>query len=643
MWGDGSPHDSIEDLRFAYACVLEINISSITVSECVMQRQHHTLGIDVTIERYSGVNPGDVVQCSDVSQFELMPRNDLNPLIMKCMARDYTCLLKELKQLNLKLEVKTESIIVKSTKPVSSEWPEASRKQVCNLIHSHFAETSTGVPESAIPALTELLMQFKDERLFDFKLFNKSTVLNAAGSKEAVDQFNSCMKKITDELEHTQTQASYKLTPAEYVFITQVVLHELKVAFPKLVIIPKPDGTLHLAGSVSDVKAFQKRIAELKCHDSVEVHGPTSLIEYFCTSDGQSKLDDQIKKVPLVAGVLFNQNKQEDIQLHFLCKPSDLQITQKLVAELTAEVQVPLSESFQLVRSELTDFQSTCKSLEAEKHVQIIPGQKFITISGFRGNLECCEKSLTDYVKRNSILSMNIVLLNEEWKLFETSMKFRWEDLLRKGKELNVDITPNPDAVPICIFLFGERVNVNTIVEHLTQLKSTVQKMVIPIDRPGISDLFSSEGRRLYIDGIEKRANVAIFTVQGPENGHTNVNSAFETQAKCIASTYINSTPAENIYSIASPQITSPKQGNGEGTERKHSPVNGKETDRKVTETVFNKVEVCQGCLLDVQVSVPANVCILTYSILFLFRLILLLTLAIPISICHKVPWLGYC
>ena len=737
------------------------------------------------IERYSY---GDVVADQGVlSQFELTPSDGLDPLIMKCLARDYICLSEELKQLNLKLEVKVGSIIVTSTKPVGAEWPEAPKKQVFDLVFSHFAVTSAGVPEGALPGLTELLLQFREERLFDFKLYNKSTALNAAGSKEAIDQFNACMKKIMDE--HIQTQASYKLSPAEYVFTTQVVLNELKVGFPRLGITPKPGGILHVAGSVSDVKAFNERFAELNCYDSVEVHASTSLIEFFRTSDGRSKLTNYIKKV--VVGVFFSYNKHEKIQLQLLCKPSDLQLTQEIVAELrrkTAEIQVPLSESFQLVRSELADFQSTCNFLQAEKHIQIIPGQKFITISGFKGDLEYCEETLTDYVKRNSMMSKDITLQNGEWKLFETSMKGRWEDLLRKAKELNVDITPNPHSVPICISLFGERVNVSAIVEHLTQLKSTVQKTVIPIDRPGICDLFTSERGRLYMDGIEFRANVAIFTIQGPEDGagpnEEDMNvKAFDSQTKCTASinniklhicigditefkadvivnaaneelrhaggvagaiakkggpviqedstryvrrsgkvdtgcSWLTTTtgdlpckalihavgpkwtgvmkekevallsktcksalekcrsgkyfsvvfpaissgiygfpihlcadtmveaaidfstknlasslqkitfifhptkaqqslpfvdslkrkiPAEKIYSIASPQITSPKQVNGKGTEKKHSPVTGKETERKVTDAVFNKVEVRQGGLLDVQASASAK------------------------------------
>ena len=767
-------------------------IFSIIVSDCVLQRQHHDLGSSVSIGRYNDVDYGDAVKNSDQGVLLEFKLPGLDPLIMKCMARDNACLSEDLKQLNLKLEVKTDSIIVKSTKPVSSVssgWQEASKKQVFDLIQSHFACTSTGVPEGAIPALTELLMQFKDDRLFDFKLSKKSTVLNAAGSKEAVDQFNARMKEIKDE--HIQSQDSYKLSPAEYAFTTQVILHELKAAFQKLAITPKPqDGILHLAGSVSNIKAFKKRFGELKCHNSVEVHVPTSLIEYFGTTDGLSKLNDYIKKVPLVVGVFFSCHKHEN-QLQLLCKPSELQLTQGIVAELrkkTAEVQVPLSESFQRVRSELTDFQSTCDSLQVEKHVRIIPGQKFITISGFTVDLEYCEKALTDYVKAKSKLSKDIPLQNGEWKLFKTSMKGRWEDILRKGKKLDVDVAPNLDSAPLSISLFGDQVNVNTIMEHLTQLKSAVQKVVIPIDRPGICDLFTSDRGMLCIEGIETRAEVAIFTIHGPEDAASpsvedTETKAFDAQTKCTAS--INNTkihicigditeykadvivnaaneelrhiggvagaiakkggpviqddstrhvrrsgkvdtgcswlttttgdlpckalihavgprwsgmmkeksiallskacktalekcwsknyrtvvfpaissgiydfpiqlcadtmveaaidfstknpasslqkitfifhptqaqqsssfvdclkrriPAEKIYLIPSPQVTSAKQVNGKGTKKKHPLVTGKETERKVTDTVFNKVEVRQGGLLDVQASASAK------------------------------------
>lgn len=523
----------------------------LSVSDRVLQRQHHLLGSNVTVERYNLLDLDTAAtQSLDVSSIQDTPSqefqlttSDVDLLVIKCMERDTACLTEELKQLNLKLEIKSNVITVVSTKPASSESIEASKKSLVDLIHNHYTTNSTGIPDGSLPEMMELLQLLKEENLFDYKLSNKSTVLHAAGNRAVMDHFITRMKAIMDK--HIQTQATHKLSVVEYEFTTQVILEELRAAFPNVAIELKSGGDtydLQLAGSVLDLEAFGKHFTELKCHNCVVIPFPTPVIEYFNTQDGLSKLNEHIKRTSVRVGVHFCYIKGKQLQLQLLCKPSDLQLIQGMVKKLrsiTAEIQVPLSESFLFIRNELTNFIATCTSLQSEKHVLIVPGEKSIVITGFKEDSEYCAKVLTDYVTEKGKLRVDVTLQDGVWKLFNSYMKGHWDALTSRSRELKVDITPNPDVMPPCVSLFGDRVNVNIIMDSLTQLKSTVQKSVIPVDRPGVCDLFTSDKGRLYMDGIEKRANVAIdVSVDGSEDAADSDTESLKVnlQTQCTAS-----------------------------------------------------------------------------------------------------------
>jgi poly [ADP-ribose] polymerase 10/14/15 len=528
-----------------------IAFSLLPVANAVVKRQHHTIGSSVTVKLFNEVddNTTHVSSVQDtlpVQELKLLPNDDLDPLIFKCMKRDATRLLKEMKQLNFELEVKSDRVIVKPTKPVGSEWPEACKKQIIDLINSHFEATTTGVPEGSLPEMTELLLQLKDDELFDFKLSKKSTVLHVAGSRGVLASFIPRMKEVMDK--YVQSKVTYELSHSEFDFMTQVIMQELKTAFPKL-IIESESGRgagycLHLKGSVSDIKEFEEQLTERKCHRIVHLNMPASLLHYYGTRDGQKKLNEHIRKRSIVAGLHVCRNQSNKVQLQLLCKPPDLQPTQRFADELretTGEIKVTLSESFLLVRDELTDFQSTCDSLQAENNVQISRGDRVIIVSGFKSGLKSCAEKITGYIKANSMLKMDCQLPDGVWKLFNTHMKNHWDEIQIKAKQMNVTVDPSLDVIPPCVSLSGEMVNVTAIMDTLTLLKSTVQKSVIPMDRPGSYDLFTSEKGRLYMDGIEMRARVAIVTAKGHEGAEDSSTGSIEdmkvdVDTKCTAS-----------------------------------------------------------------------------------------------------------
>lgn len=519
------------------------------VTDRVLQRQHHLLGSSVSVERYNEMDPDGIVDVSLVQDTQLQREFELtdsiiDPLIIKCLSRDFTCLLEDLKQLDLKMEIKLPNgITVSSTKPIKSERLEACKKLVLDLINNNFAANHAGVPERSLPEMLELLCKFTEENLFEFKLLSKSTVLHTAGSKDAMAHFNVSRKEIMDK--HIHTQATHELSHSEYEFTTQVTMEQLKAAFPNVNIktLQGEDGYgLQLAGSISDLEAFDKCLAELKCPSCVEIHLPTSIIDYFKTSEGFSKLKLHVTNKSVQVGVCFLYGRGEKLKLQFLCKPSDVKLTQNIVSELTrivADIKIPLSESFLFVRNELSDFQSLCNSLQSERSVQIVPGETAITIAGFKDDLDHCAQILTDYIKAKSRLRVDIPIPKGMWKLFDTYMKGPLDVLTTKSKELNIEFTLNTDVLPPCVTLCGERVHVDAIASTLAQLKSSVQKSVIDVDRPGICDLFTSEKGRLYMDGIESRAKVAIDVAVDGEEDPTDSSvesTGVDVQVECTAS-----------------------------------------------------------------------------------------------------------
>lgn len=456
---------------------------------------------------------------------------------MKCLCRDATSLSEGLKSLHLKVDSKQKCVIVTSSSATSSD---VSKKQIIDIINDKFATVSdVTIPEQSILEVTQLLHSFKDENLFEFKLSIEGKVLSVGGSTGLITRFKSSLKDIMDR--YVQTDILFELSHEEYEFTTQVVLEEMKKAFPNIQI--RPNSGLRVTGSIADVEAFDKKFKKLlknRKHAIVNIHS-----QYLNTSKGQAELKEHIKKASSRIGVYFYQNKPEKFQLNLLCRPDDLQKTKKVASDLEKIIikhQISFSESFLLVRSELPDFKPTCDSLQSSKRVLVIPDNKSILLVGFNDDLEYAIKILTDYIESRGKLSTDVVISEGVWKLFTNHMKDKWGHLTAKSHRLNVQIDLNPKVCPPCVSLFGDRINVNVIMDILEQLKSSVHKEVHSVCRPGIHEYFTSDKGKLYLSGMETEAKVAIeISVAGSEDtsgddfGSEGIKVKGKFETKCTA------------------------------------------------------------------------------------------------------------
>ena len=440
------------------------------------------------------------------------------------MCRDSSSLSEGLKSLHLKVDVKPNCVTCVTSRPASSdaEWTEISKKQVIDLIHDKFNTVSkNNVPGQATIEVMHLLHSFKDEKLFEFTP-TKGTSFSAAGSADVMASFKSSLKEIMDK--YVQTDTLIKFSDEEYEFTTQVVLEELKTAFPNINIMPDINMCgLKLSGSITDIEMFNEQLKKvIQSYKYVNVNISS---QYVSTTKGQVELKEHIKKASSQIGIYFYQNKQGKCQVNLLCRSGDLQMTKEVASDLMGLItshEVPFSSSFLLVRNELPDFLPLCDSLQSSKRLLVIPGDKLITLFGFKDDLEYAIKMLTDYIESKGKLKINVIIGDAMFKLFNSYMINKWNSLLDQGRQFNVEIDVNPEVHPPCASLFGDRVNVNAIMKSLEQLKAAVHKHVLTVSRPGTHEYFSSDKGNIYLSGIEARAKVVIeVSVAGSESEDT--------------------------------------------------------------------------------------------------------------------------
>ena len=475
------------------------------VLDCVLQRQHTRLGKNSSVEKYDEMKFANLSQNS----FELKPA-DIHPLAIKCIHKNAECLAEGLEQLNLKISIQPDCLTVT---PLLSEMPDDIKEQVIGLINRHFiAKVGIKFPEPALPEVTQLVTSLKETLLFEFSFSHNGTVPDVAGDKEAMAQFNTSLKKI--HARHTQAEKTYELSVQEYQYVEEVILEQLKADFRKVLVQLDTSSTLKVSGSVADLEAFAQRFQEAKNHCSVDVNVSPLTVQYFCTPDGKAKAVEFIKKMSGAKICLHLHNNS--LKLAFLCEPSLLESAKGIAKRLKnamLERKLPFSESFQLARRELTGFEEFCGALQSSNKLIISCGDETIELAGFKEDVDSCAKSLMDYIEENSKLQKVVKFQKSMWKLFTTHMKEKWDRIVSRARELKIEFTQHSDY-PHCT-LFGDRVNVNTIVNSINRLKSSVHKKVIEIDRPGTCELFRSSKGEVYLHGIESQEKVAIEEYAG--------------------------------------------------------------------------------------------------------------------------------
>ena len=500
--------------------------------ECVLQQQHPKLGKNVTVEKYDEANIS-MQPTPDVSlnSFELKPA-DINPLIVKCIHKNAECLAEGLEQLNLKISVQPDCLTLT---PLISEMPDNIKKQVIDLINRHFI-AKQGSIKLALPEVTQLVTNLKESLLFEFSFSRNGTVLDIAGDKVAMAQFTATLKKI--HARHAQTEKTYKLSAQEYQYMEEVILEQLRTAFPKVLLVLDTSSTLKVSGSVADLESFSQHFQKVRKYCSVDVNVSPLLIQYFRTPDGKAKIIDFIKEISGAKICLHFHSSH--LKLAFLCEPSCLESAKGIVRHLkkvTSDQNVPLSESFLLVRSEFTGFSEFCDTMQRNNQLIIACDYDVIKLAGFKDDVESCAKTFAKYVEDNSKLRQDVNIESSLWRLFTTHMRGKWDHIVSRARKLKIEFTQHSDTDHPHCTLFGDIVDVNTIADSINRLKSSVHKKVIEIDRPGTCELFRSPKGGVYLRGIESQEKVAIEVFAGEVEETSEMESPLDmsaSQANCV-------------------------------------------------------------------------------------------------------------
>lgn len=518
----------------AICSVAGIHLLYSIVVDGVLQRKHTTIGSQVTVERWTPAVCNEKPRFCEMSHFEVSTA-DINPLIVKCIQKDSKLLIEDFKKLNLSFECKADLIVVTPlSRNMGSDGPGDLKNYVIELILSKFsAESNIPIPAQALPELTETVVSLKDDALFEFRFGSKSKVLHVAGSKDVMSQFDVVLKKLLQR--YTQTQCTIPLSPSEHDYTVQLILQELKESFPSVLITIDATSGLKLVGSIADVEAVRKSFNKLRKHECINVELPMSVIQYLHTA-GKPILYDYVHKKSCRVGVFYScENNKKIVQL--LCRCSEVHHAEFVLNDMKTElleVQLNFSESFLRVKNELTDFGDTCTSLESAKRVKITISEKFILIAGFKSDTQFCEAALAEYIEEKSKVKRSIKIEYGMWKLFNSYMKDKWKEITIGCEHSKIDIEYDASQRPVV--LYGDRVKLEGILLMVDHLKLSVAKLVFTVQRPGTCTLFKSDKGRLYLEGIEKRAQVAIsISTDVPEEDDDQEKDSIEIQSaeKC--------------------------------------------------------------------------------------------------------------
>ncbi len=506
--------------------------------ECILEKPHSSLGSNVTVQKYGNDLSSGACEISASKhpstqdfvpqQLEICTGEDLDPVIFKCIKKDLEHFSQELSNLGLIISSKPDAIIVESSNPATAEWKESSKKLVIDYIHSNFVVLpNIKIPQLSIPEITEFVLGFQDKAPIHFFFSEKSTLLCLAGRREIVNELNSSLTIIKNKF--IKTKLMLALTQSEYEYVTQVHLESLKDEFLDVTIqLDVKSHGLQLEGSIHDTNELKTCLEDLKLHSLVELSLQAPILQYFI-SKGRLKFEDfykKRKKTP--CGVYYYQDEKGTTKIKLLCKSTDIFTIRRSVinlAEKTSTTTVPFSESFLLVKKELSDFKPTCESLESSKSVLIIPKEENIIIAGFQQDVQYCSGILTAFITEKGKIKTSMKLEKGSWKLLKNFMKEEWSAAVTGCKSLNVDInTTDIDPDHPLITLFGERIKVKPAFDNLKKLLSGIERSITSIDRPGTIDFFNSDKSRLYLDGIESRVSVAIEIISSSDEDNVELD-----------------------------------------------------------------------------------------------------------------------
>lgn len=463
----------------------------------------------------------------------------MKPIINSSLKRDPAGIKKQLEpfHVDLDFDTKTGIISVNSTKHTPSGWQVECQKQLEAYVKDHCVVLENiKLPKEGIPdAITQLTNVQSEMPSFVFEFSKKKSSLSVAGSQDSVSYIQVKIEEISEQ--YTEIQVTITLRDEDHAFFTKLKLPKLKVIFPAVkVTSDSKSHTLQVVGSVKSTREFQSMIPELCMHNEVPVQIDQQVVHYL-QNKGHQKLLAFIQKDSYPIAAHFVPGKQE---MCFLCEQNQTELAQTAMENLkktTVASRKSIPNSFQSLMPQLEDFAPLCQELESQNTVEIEIGNNNVIIAGFLQGVQQCERHLLHYIKDKCTVETTVSIEWGIWRLFQGHMKNRWQPIVEKCKQHDVQIQEPSDESNSLLMLKGDQTHVENISQEISNLQSRVCQKALERDQPGTCEFFRSDRARLCLDGIEKHS-VTIEVTEADEDkvkGEQLTSATSKFKRKCTA------------------------------------------------------------------------------------------------------------
>ena len=442
------------------------------------------------------------------------------PLIVRYLSQYPEELKEEIKDLHVQLnfDKKQGKVICVGTRKTKSGWREIAGDIITKHIKNYASVTDHEVPKDAGPELMSFLCTMKVESPLEFEFSNGGTTFSAVGRDEVIIRLKTNMQSIFDRYTVVSINISYCEARAEYQFLSQVKLPQMKDQLPPTVMINEDHSipALKVQGMKKYVEQFQHMLPEISHHCNMTVNLDPDVVHYFQSNDGQLQLQSFITKSNCSITTLF-QVKKENVQLILLGSQNDRESMKTIAGKLakntgTANRTVP--RSFLNIQSQLDDYIPLWHTLQEKYHVCIGQSANTVTVAGLKDTVSNAIDELFKFIMEKCTIVYEIEMERGELRLLQTHMRSKWSKITECSKASGIlfqvpTLTSEDEDSTSTVVLKGEKDQVLQIFHQVSALKESISKRSITVERAG-TNYFVTEHARLYLDGIEARTNVII-------------------------------------------------------------------------------------------------------------------------------------
>ena len=537
----------------------------------VLNKKHPTFGENCTVRKLDSFQSTTKVHAEHLTMSETMQSCDepihdsaaqggkshqtldsievkVEPLVAKCIKNDQSILQKSVQELHVSFEVFTKQgkIRITSSKLSKAGWQKDATEKVEACLAAHFTvKHGMRVHKDSMQELIAFLSNVKSETMLEYEFVQNGKMLNAAGARSAVNVVEEKAHEIFTM--HEQTTVDVKLTPENSVFFEKVKQQQVQESFPHVSFkLNAKNSSLKLHGSVCDTMLIKAQLPEILVHESVEVPLDSLVTSYFSTPHGNRELDELIKYSPCQVAPFFKAYEGVESSLQLLCNPNESAHVSRIlenICRLTDFERLQLPESYTSVQHTVSEEYSTlCAKLQTKSNNQIIisRSQMHISVAGIAESVHQCTPILRQFIKEKSSVILSTELDKGEWRLLSIHMQDKLEVFLSKCQSVEVEVEQPTSIEEPCIVLKGDMIAVNKLDLEISELRKSICKTAIPIERPGTCNFLLSKNTRLVFDGLETRNQVAIEVTEPIEEeskavGSNEIKLSPQFKRKCIA------------------------------------------------------------------------------------------------------------